>query len=110
METSSFSRREFIRSSATAAAIAAASPAMFARASAGGPNERLRIGFIGLGGPQQGRCQTHLESACRLQNEVGNVEVAAVCDVFNRYRDAAVEKVREATKKAPTTTGDYREI
>jgi predicted dehydrogenase len=110
MENASVSRREFIRNSAAAAAIAATSPAMFARGAAGSPNERLRIGFIGLGGPRQGRCQTHLESACRLQNEVGNVEVAAVCDVFNRYRDAAVEKVRDATKKAPTATGDYREI
>jgi predicted dehydrogenase len=45
-----------------------------------------------------------------LQNDAGTVEVAAICDVFNRYRDAAVEKVREATKKEPKATGDYREI
>jgi predicted dehydrogenase len=74
------------------------------------PNERLRIGFIGLGARGQGRAQTHLDSAIKLQNAAGKVEVAAVCDVFNRYRDESVGLVERATKRKPKATGDYRDI
>ena len=38
------------------------------------------------------------------------VEIAAVCDVFSRYREASAEKVHAGTKKMPKVTGDYREI
>lgn len=69
------------------------------------PNERLRIGFIGVGG----RAQTHLDSAIKLQND-GKVEIAAVCDVFNRYLDDSAKKVRRGTKQKTKKVSDYREI
>lgn len=69
------------------------------------PNERLRIGFIGVGG----RAQTHLASAIELSNS-GKVEIAAVCDVFNRHRKEAAEKISRATKDKPKQISDYRDI
>lgn len=107
MDAAGISRRTFIKNSATAAAAIITAPSLIAAQSpATSPNERLRIGFIGVGG----RCQTHLDSAIHLQNELGTVEIASVCDVFNRHRDESASKVEAATKKAPKTTGDYREI
>jgi predicted dehydrogenase len=107
MESSNVSRRTFIK--ASAAATAAASVATRVKAasstSATSPNERLRIGFIGVGG----RAQTHLESAIQLSNE-GKVEIAAVCDVFNRHRDEAEEMVGRGTKDKPKKIADYRDI
>jgi len=111
MTRENVSRRSFIKNSAAAAATVMASPSLIrAATSAVGPNERLRIGFIGVGGPEQGRCQQHLGSAIKLQNEDKTVEIAAVCDVFNRYLDASADRVKAATNKAPKKTGDYREI
>ena len=69
------------------------------------PNEQLRIGFIGVGG----RAQTHLDSAIKLQND-GKVEVVAVCDVFNRHRKEAAEKINDGTKHKPKQIADYRDI
>lgn len=101
------SRRNFIKHSAVAAATLAAAPNVMAATNAiRSPNSRIRIGFIGVGE----RCDTHLDSAAKLQNETGQVEIAAVCDVFNRYRDEAVERVRTATKAAPKSIADYRDI
>jgi predicted dehydrogenase len=91
---------------ATAAAIAAPAVVPAQSASSAGPNERLRIGFIGVGG----RAQAHLDSAIKLQNETGKIEIAAVCDVFNRHRETSANKVRRATRHAPKQTGDYRDI
>jgi predicted dehydrogenase len=111
MSESNFTRRTFIQGSAAAAAAVVAAPGVLrAQGALGNANERLRIGFIGVGGVGQGRCQEHIDSAIRLSKDAGNVEIATVCDVFNRYRDDSVEKVRQATGKAPKATGDYREI
>jgi predicted dehydrogenase len=107
MDNSNFSRRTFIKNSAAATAAAVAVPTVLKAQSAPaiGPNGRLRIGFIGVGG----RAQTHLDSAMKLQAG-GKVEIATVCDVFNRYREEAVKKVNLGTKHKPNRTGDYREI
>lgn len=107
MNSDSLSRRKFIQVSSASAALAT-SPAV-RRASAGGvgsPNDRLRIGFIGLGV----RFQQHIASALKLQQESGKVEVVAVCDVFNRRRDQAVEKVAEAVGTKPRAVSDYRDL
>jgi predicted dehydrogenase len=108
MESRDFSRRTFIKNSAAATAVAIAAPAALnarAAATSASPNERLRIGFIGVGG----RAQTHLESAITLANQ-GKVEIAAVCDVFNRHRKEAAEKVGRGTKSEPKQIADYRDI
>ena len=100
----SVSRRKFIQASTTTAALAAVTSAQADHHASA--SEALRIGFIGLGV----RNQMHLKSAMRLQNETGEVEIAGVCDVFGRYRDEAVQKVFEGTKKKPKAVADYREL
>jgi predicted dehydrogenase len=116
MDHTSVSRRAFIKNSAVAAAAMATPSMLKAQGLSPSPNERLRIGFIGVGAVYSektrsgGRCQTHIDSAIRLQNEAGTVEIAAICDVFNRYRRDTGQKIRDAVKKAPVETGDYREI
>jgi predicted dehydrogenase len=89
---------------ASAAGAAIAAVPSFAKA-AQNTNSKLRLGFIGVGG----RAQTHLDSACQLQKD-GLVEIASVCDVFNRYREQAANKVREQVGHEPKKTGDFREI
>ncbi len=106
MDSSNLSRRTFIKNSAAATATAMAVPTVLnaQAAQTTAPNGRLRLGFIGVGG----RAQTHLDSAIKLQNGEGKVEIAAVCDVFNRYRDEVVAKVRTAepstSRRRPATT------
>jgi predicted dehydrogenase len=104
MSNQSLSRRNFLAASAASAALAALPSA--SRAAASSPNSRLRLGFIGVGG----RAQAHLDSAIKLQYEDQSVEIASVCDVFNRYRDRAVAKVQRGVGTEPTSTGDYRDI
>ncbi len=108
MDQANLSRRTFIVSSAAATAAVAAPTVLKAQAapSKTGPNERLRLGFIGVGG----RAQAHLDSAIKLHNDTGKVEIATVCDVFNRYRKTSAQKVGRATGKRPKQTGDYRDI
>jgi predicted dehydrogenase len=98
------SRRKFMQASSAAAALAV--PALGAVAQTTTPNQRLRIGFIGLGV----RNNNHLASAIKLQNESGKIEIAAVCDVFSRYRDQGVKTVLDGVKHAPRALGDYRDI
>lgn len=100
----SINRRNFLSSSAVGAMSLAATSTL--ASTQPGPNSRLRLGFIGVGG----RAQAHLDAACDLQKDEGNVEVAAVCDVFNRYRDQSAAKVKERVGAQPTATGDYRDI
>ena len=108
MDSSDVSRRTFIKNTAAATAVAMAVPtAVSAKGakSSGSPNERLRIGYIGVGG----RAQQHLKSGTKLQND-GKVEIAAVCDVFNRHRREAAETVEADTKHKPKQIADYREL
>ncbi len=103
-QDSQVSRRKFIQASTASAALAAATATKAEHHSS--PGEKLRIGFIGLGV----RNQMHLKSAMKLYNDNGSVEIAAVCDVFDRYRDEVVQKVYEGTKKKPKAIADYRDI
>ena len=98
------SRRDFLAVS-TAGAALATMPAL-AAVTPTSPNGRIRLGFIGVGG----RAHNHLDSACHLYRNSQSVEIASVCDVFNRNRDRAVAKVRNAIGHEPQATGDYRDI
>jgi len=100
----SVSRRCFIQASTAGAALAATATNAMAKNTS--PNERLRIGFIGVGG----RCETHLDSAIHLHQQDGSVELAAVCDVYNYNLNRFAAKVEWKTGQRPTTTGDYRDI
>jgi predicted dehydrogenase len=108
METNDLSRRTFIKSTAAATVAAmTASSAVKAKAtkSSDSPNERLRLAFIGVGG----RSQTHQNSAIKLAGD-GKVEVVAVCDVFNRHREEAANRIENGTKQKPKQIADYRDI
>ena len=76
-------RRQFLESSATAAAAVAALPAV-ARAQ-GSPNERIRIAMVGLGGRMRG----HIGSLAKICEQDKNVEIAAICDCDQKRLDAA---------------------
>ncbi len=103
MSDLSVTRRSVLAASAAGAALAAVGGAS---AQAPNANGRIRLGYIGVGG----RAQTHLDSAIKIQNEDKTVEIASICDVFNRYRDQVVAKVKAGVGTAPKQTGDYREI
>src|SRR5262245_61687815 len=81
---SSLTRRTFLKS----AAIAAAAPTVFVKpASAVAANEKLGLGFIGMGGMARG----HLENVLGRQE----VEVVALCDVVAERRDDVVKRVEK---------------
>jgi predicted dehydrogenase len=77
-------RREFVR---TAAAAGAAVTLGAAARPARGANERLGVGFIGVGG----RGNAHLQYVHWLKTQADEpVDIVAVCDVYGpRMRDAA---------------------
>ncbi|MEX2262630.1 MAG: Gfo/Idh/MocA family oxidoreductase [Bryobacteraceae bacterium] len=87
------SRREFV--GATAAALATAR----SYAQVSGANDRLRIGVIGCGGMATG----HMRALVGMK-EKDNVEVAAVCDVYEPRLQKAAELTGGKTYK------DYREL
>jgi predicted dehydrogenase len=88
------SRRAFV--SASAASIVGAASAN--RVS--GANDRLRIGIIGCGGLAQG---AHIPSLMKMK-ETDNVEIVAVCDVYQKRLDQAAATTGAAPIK------DYRAI
>lgn len=78
-ENSKLSRREFVRSTATAALAVSAFP-YAARGRVLGANDRIGVGFIGVGGRGRGHIGT-VQRLCPAEN----LQITAVCDVF-RYR------------------------
>lgn len=99
------SRRSFLRSSAASAAAAGVLTAA-SQARAYGANERLRVGFLGVGG----RCQAHINAVLKMQSEGKNVEAAAVCDVYTSNREKAASTIKEKGGRDPQVTGDYRDV
>lgn len=83
--TDPLSRRTFV---AGAVAVGAARSALTAKSAARvvGANERLHVGVIGAGGNANG----HMRALRKLADE-DNVEVAAVCDIYDPRREAAAE-------------------
>src|SRR5262245_4407150 len=90
MKRRTVSRRGFL---ATASAAALAAPGFAAQ----GANERINIGLIGTGG----RCR-HLMQALA---KVPNVNMAALCDVYEPNLDLTQKLVPKATR-----TADFRRI
>ncbi|MCY4189043.1 MAG: Gfo/Idh/MocA family oxidoreductase [Bryobacterales bacterium] len=93
-----FSRRTFI---AGAAATAAAKQVLTAKSAARivGANERLHVGMIGAGSNANG----HMRALKKLAGP-DNVEITAVCDLYDPRREAAAE----ATGGTPYQ--DYRRV
>jgi predicted dehydrogenase len=89
------SRRAFVSTSAASIVATAASANRVL-----GANNRLRVGIIGCGGLAQG---AHLPSLMRMK-ETDNVEIVAVCDVYQKRLDQA------ATTTGAAPVKDYRAI
>jgi len=94
-------RREFLQSSAVAAA-AASSAYAIERAAKAAPNERLRAGVVGAGG----RALSLINSFAKNPE----VDVVAIADVDSRRLPRAVEVVSKIEGRKPRTTGDFRTL
>jgi predicted dehydrogenase len=95
MDNTKISRRTFVSASAASIVATAASANRVL-----GANDRLRVGVIGCGGLAQGQ---HIPSLMRMK-ETDNVEIAAVCDVYQKRLDQAAATTGAAPIK------DYRAI
>src|SRR5262249_12600123 len=89
------SRRAFVSASAASIVATAASANRVL-----GANNRLRVGIIGCGGLAQG---SHIPSLMKMK-ETDNVEIVAVCDVYQKRLDQA-----SATTGA-SAVKDYRAL
>ena len=87
------SRRAFVSASAASIVATAASANRVI-----GANNRLRVGIIGCGGLAQG---AHIPSLMRMK-ETDNVDIVAVCDVYQKRLDQAAATTGAAPVK------DYR--
>ena len=107
-ENGGMNRREFVSGTIGAGSIAGLAPALGGaaanRPAAGrviGANDRVNVGVVGVGG--RGSSLTRL--LLRMAEERGDVQVVAVCDVYEKRRRAAQER-----SKAEFSTLDYREL
>jgi len=77
-------RRGFLKSSAAAVGTGALAGPVLAQAQ-GSPNDRIRVGLLGMGGRMRG----HMTALAQMENE--NVQVAAICDCDQSKIDAALK-------------------
>lgn len=98
----SVSRRSFLKTGAALAAAGATSAGMTAASYGGivGANDRIRVGFIGVGGMGSGHV-----NAIRGLKEKNNLEAVAVADCWTTRAKAAAAKVG-----APKSFQDYRSV
>jgi predicted dehydrogenase len=87
----SFNRRDFVKSATgVAATLGISSRAFSARPSAGraiGPNDRINIGVIGVGG----RGEYLAKEFAGIGERTGGCRIAAVCDVYEKRKRLAAE-------------------
>ena len=102
------SRRQFVKASLAAAAVATATGTSTATAAESkSKNDKLRVGFIGVGGRGFG---AHVKTMTKLAKEGQAIELVAVCDVYNKYCDRAAKHIEKNLKKAPNKYVDYRQM
>lgn len=94
------SRREFFQKSAAAGAALWAAPAIVR--AGGSPSERVRVAVVGLGN----RGDNHIEALRRIDN----VEVAALCDVYEPRLNQWADRCQDDSGKRPATYVDYRKL
>ncbi|MDA1312669.1 MAG: Gfo/Idh/MocA family oxidoreductase [Acidobacteria bacterium] len=98
-------RREFVTTAVgVSSAAGMASSAAAARPAAGrvlGSNDRINVGFIGVGG----RGSSLLRLVLRMAEEREDIKVTAVCDVYEKRKRLAQER-----SGAEFSTLDYREV
>jgi predicted dehydrogenase len=93
-ERSNVNRRDFLKTSAGAAALSAGLWSGFASAQSRSPNEKLRIACIG----------TANRAAADIDGVAGE-NIVALCDVDKNYLDRAADRFKDAR-----TYADYREL
>jgi predicted dehydrogenase len=114
MSRKSLTRRTFVQSAAVGATALSLSPAAYSRVL--GANDRIGVGFLGVGG----RCQQHIDVILELQKENKGVVPVAVCDVWDGEIKPGVIKGRGLYPSAKRcgikeddkdrVTKDYRRI
>jgi predicted dehydrogenase len=102
-QRASSSRRDFLTSTAGAAALAVTATS-YARAV--GANDRISVAQIGCGNRGFGAHMTGVHKHAREQN----VEIVAVCDVWSEHLDRAAAKVEEWYGRPPLKTSKFEEV
>ena len=102
-DTNKTTRREFIKTSAAVAAgVAATAPFRPSSGQILGANERIGVGFIGVGGRGAG----HMREVNAVRERYGiPTKIVAVCDVYRPRLDEAVR-----VQNVPAAYMDYREL
>lgn len=98
VENHKVSRRTFLQTTGAFAAAASWTAASYAKVI--GANDRIRVGFIGVGGMGTG----HLNAIASLK-EKNNLEALAVADVWTSRAEAGAKVVG-----APQSFNDYRKV
>jgi predicted dehydrogenase len=102
------SRRDFVKQSVTAAGVAATVTGFpeYIKASVFGANDRINLGFIGVGG-RGGSLLRDFSAASQKQPS----QIVAVCDVYKKRLTNAQNRVEQLMKARPEmATLDYREV
>lgn len=108
MAESNVNRRQFLATTGAAAAAASTLPNLSTAAGkAVGSNEKLRIGFVGIGGRGFG---AHVKTLAGLKKDGANIELVAAADVYSVYRDKFEKYVKRQNGNAPNTYVDYRDM
>ena len=81
-------RRDFLKATAAAGGVAAASS--FASAFAGG-GDTIKVGLVGCGGRGMGAVKDILNAEEKINGSAGKVEIVAVADVFKNKSENAVK-------------------
>jgi len=105
MTEKSISRREAIRKTSLGAAGLALAFGGVNPHRVLGANERVRVGFVGLGG----RCKS-LMQAFQANAKDLNMEIGAVCDIWNKRLDSGAEFAAELTGRTPKKARNTDEL
>ncbi|PHS02976.1 MAG: oxidoreductase [Blastopirellula sp.] len=106
----SVSRRSFLKNSSATAIAAGALGAVMTetkQAQAAPSTDPIRIGFIGPGGRG---FRAHVQTLSKLAAEGRNIQLVAVCDVYNEHRDRAADHIKSTNGNEPTKYEDYRDM
>jgi predicted dehydrogenase len=102
------SRRDFVKQSVTAAGVAATfgTAPMYVKASVFGANDKMQLGFIGVGGRGSWLLRDFNNAA-----QTHPLNIVAVCDTYKKRVTQASEMVTKSMGAAPNLqTLDYREV
>src|SRR5690606_7229030 len=98
MNLNGVSRRKFLK--AGGASLGAALMRSRAASFQVGANDRIQLGFIGVGGMGMNRLRGFLQHK--------DVDVIAICDVDSRHRAEAIAEVQKQRGNKPVEFGDFR--